>query len=562
MSGSKARQVEEFPLTHVKELIFGRDPSSTVKYDPDKDDLVGRQHAKIVQDPTDPTQFLIVDLNSRNGTFINRQRLVGSARIAPGDTVQFGAGGPEFQFDLEPRPQQNLRPTRVGGTTAPFGSGVTAPPPTRTASTMPSPPPTYPATAAPGTVGKATVERMIAHNQNQSRKLLILGGAAVMVVIALIAAFLVYQNISSRNQAASDISGIKGEMAAAEAGKPMSPADIVNNYTSSVVFIEVAWKLIYTPTGEQVYHEFVANNFKGQQIIPNNRAVIPAYVLHPDDTIEPKLTLDSRRGEAIGGRHTGSGFTVTSDGFILTNRHVAATWKTTYHFPYDDPRGVIVQGGQFVLGPNGYPLIVPQAPGNWVPSETRQGRQQLQGDFEGRNDIFNVTFAKTDLRVPAKLARVSDRHDVAMLKVDVPEAVNKVELNDNYDTIKPGDGAIVLGYPAVSPRVYGVTKSQDIFNRETQYKVVPDPTVSIGNIGRVIRGQENPTGGKDQIISSIGDAYQLTINSTGSGNSGGPVFDDRGRVIGIFFASSRQDAMITFAVPIRYGKELMSVGAR
>jgi S1-C subfamily serine protease len=91
---------------------------------------------------------------------------------------------------------------------------------------------------------------------------------------------------------------------------------------------------------------------------------------------------------------------------------------------------------------------------------------------------------------------------------------------------------------------------------------VPDPTLSIGNIGRVIRGQENPTGGKDQIISSIGDAYQLTINSTGSGNSGGPVFDDRGRVIGIFFASSRQDAMITFAVPIRYGKELMSVGAR
>jgi len=35
LSGSKANQVEEFPLSHVKELVLGRDPSSTVKYDPD-----------------------------------------------------------------------------------------------------------------------------------------------------------------------------------------------------------------------------------------------------------------------------------------------------------------------------------------------------------------------------------------------------------------------------------------------------------------------------------------------------------------------------------------------
>ena len=60
-------------------------------------------------------------------------------------------------------------------------------------------------------------------------------------------------------------------------------------------------------------------------------------------------------------------------------------------------------------------------------------------------------------------------------------------------------------------------------------------------------------------MSALGDVYQLTINSTGAGNSGGPVFDDHGRVIGIFFAGLRGDAAITFAVPIRYGKELMSV---
>ena len=70
LNGSKANQVEEFPLAHFKELVVGRDPSATVKYDPDKDDLVGRQHAGIAQDPNDPTQFAITDLNSRNGTLV------------------------------------------------------------------------------------------------------------------------------------------------------------------------------------------------------------------------------------------------------------------------------------------------------------------------------------------------------------------------------------------------------------------------------------------------------------------------------------------------------------
>jgi serine protease Do len=72
----------------------------------------------------------------------------------------------------------------------------------------------------------------------------------------------------------------------------------------------------------------------------------------------------------------------------------------------------------------------------------------------------------------------------------------------------------------------------------------------------VIRGQSTPSVA-EAIESSIGDAYQLTINSTGAGNSGGPVFDDHGRAVGIFTLSIQKDAMITFAVPIRYGMELM-----
>src|ERR1051325_5093546 len=113
LNGSKANQIEEFPLNLFNELVIGRDPASTVKYDADRDDLVGRQHAKIIRDPADDAQFMITDLGSRNGTFVNKQRIVGTAKVMPGDLIQFGAGGPEFQFDIEPRPENALRPTRI-----------------------------------------------------------------------------------------------------------------------------------------------------------------------------------------------------------------------------------------------------------------------------------------------------------------------------------------------------------------------------------------------------------------------------------------------------------------
>ena len=139
-----------------------------------------------------------------------------------------------------------------------------------------------------------------------------------------------------------------------------------------------------------------------------------------------------------------------------------------------------------------------------------------------------------------------------MVKIDIPQALKKVDLNDNYDSIKVGDPVVTLGYPGVSAPVYGVAASHDIFNQQTTIKEIPDPTLSSGNVGRILRGAS----GLEQAKVFAGDYYQLTINSTGPGNSGGPVFDGNGRVIAIFTLGN---ATISGAIPIRYGLELMTV---
>lgn len=52
------------------------------------DPSISRRHSRIVVTDTDLT---IEDAGSRNGTFIDRERITGTVRVSPGDVVRFGA---------------------------------------------------------------------------------------------------------------------------------------------------------------------------------------------------------------------------------------------------------------------------------------------------------------------------------------------------------------------------------------------------------------------------------------------------------------------------------------
>ncbi|MCC7055314.1 MAG: trypsin-like peptidase domain-containing protein [Gemmatimonadaceae bacterium] len=566
LKGSKAGETETFALSAYSELLIGRDPAAAVRFDPAQDDLVGRQHARIARDGADATTFTLSDLDSRNGTFLNKQRVSGSVAIQPGDVVQLGAGGPEFEFDVEPRPAPTLKATRLGMAASPSADATRiAAVPAMSVTTAPLSAP------APGGIGKATVERMITDTHQKSRTMnYMLAGALGLAVCAGVVwavsrpkpvdqAAVVTDAVKAAQLAAARDDSVR--RAADGRNAPVSAVDIGARFGAAVVQVYFSWKLEYD--GQPVFHRYMQNAYKTKtgemaQIVPGGPQFVPAYVVVGERQIEPALTLSQGQGRPIGVAGSGTGFVVTTDGFLITNRHVGANWMAPYHFQQGDV-GVVLNNGEMMMRDDGSPVVT-DPPGNWIPSESRQaGPKGIVGGFSGRHEYLKVGFQGNVNYIDAQSVATSPRADVAMLSVKVPRPLTALSLNDNYASVRQGEEVTVMGYPGVSDVTYAVVKSKDTFNQESQSKVVPEVTLTTGTIAKVTKSSDNG-GGNTDFYTPSGDRFQLNINTTGSGNSGGPMFDAQGRVIGIFFAGRQADVSVSFAVPIKYALELMNVG--
>ena len=94
LSGARAGQVEAFRKGYIG---LGRHPLSDVRFDAERDLDVSSRHGAIVRKTEG---FVLQDLGSRNGTFVNGKRITGDTLLTNGDVIGFGANGPALEFQV------------------------------------------------------------------------------------------------------------------------------------------------------------------------------------------------------------------------------------------------------------------------------------------------------------------------------------------------------------------------------------------------------------------------------------------------------------------------------
>jgi serine protease Do len=576
LSGSKVNQIDQFDLAGLQEITLGRDPKSTVAYDVARDDAVSRRHAVIRIKNDKELYFRLADLNSSNGTMLNGERIGGEVELLPEDIIELGSGGPRFTFDVQPRPASLPSRTRTMGALDAAATRVVAAtnaeaataernvvPETQergvaTTATMSSTPGRTP-------VGKATILRMLSDERRSSRQVWIAALAAVLV-LAIIGGGAIWwhgQSVTSQLQQqvaaeAARAEAIRTEAAdALEKSIGLKPADI-KRLGDSTVYIHNQWQLYDRGSGRQIF----------QKMIKVGDDILPAIVRLEDGRLVRWLTLDSDRTSfyrPVGTDHTGSGFVINEQGFILTNKHVASSWGSVYE---DFQNNNWNRGSVYTIRSDRHETMrnvdavrnlnqwIPENGGYLFEAARANPISNDERDFYGRNDVLTVQFPGTRDEINATLLRASGEADVAEIKVDSTQSLNKLELAED-NTVQIGQKIVLLGYPGVSQETYGVQQSTEGGHVRDKVVYIPEPTVTEGVIAKLpTKTDHHDQNNGITMVGSTGDTYQLDIFA-GPGHSGGPVIDSTGKVIAIMSMRRTNAEHVSFAVPVSYVRELL-----
>jgi DNA-binding response OmpR family regulator len=208
----------------------------------------------------------------------------------------------------------------------------------------------------------------------------------------------------------------------------------------------------------------------------------------------------------------GTGFLASASGQILTNHHVAEPW-----WQNDDLKELFDQGLEPVVG-------------------------EMTAYFPGVPHGIAINTEK-----------ISSAADVAVVKGNVSElGIKQIALADRRGSAVSGGPVVLLGYPTALDAILARAGSDTLQSIAAASK--GDPKQVMEELAR--RHLIRPTTTQGHIGDVLPDKIVYDAQTT-SGGSGGPLFNNEGRVIGINFAMVREFGGSNFAIPVGYGKSLL-----
>ncbi len=230
-----------------------------------------------------------------------------------------------------------------------------------------------------------------------------------------------------------------------------------------------------------------------------------------DSSGNADVTLDGN-GPPVENSYSGTGFLVTADGKILTNRHVGEPW--------------------------------------WA---NAQAERIISSGFRGEHRRFVAYFPHRSQAFTLKTLRVSKNADAALLETTSARDLPKpIPLEEGPDGARAGEPVVLIGYPLGLEAMLARFDSKEIEKipnymnltmdqvaRELAKRDMIHPFVSQGHISNITR-------------------RVLTYDAVSTmGGSGGPLFSRDGKVIGIHFANLTEFAGGNLGVPIQHALALL-----
>jgi serine protease Do len=226
---------------------------------------------------------------------------------------------------------------------------------------------------------------------------------------------------------------------------------------------------------------------------------------------QPAITLDGN-GPEVRVHSLGSGFLAGAGGRVVTNHHVVEPWWA------DESLG----------------------------SMKEKGLQPVISEME-------AFFPESPRSFSCVTERISTDADLAVVRADLGDLKREIlSFDAPGESNVSGQAVVLMGYPtgieAILARTDDSVVREIVLTSRGELKIILAelaarnlirPTVTQGHVGDVL---------KDKIV------YDA---QTTSGGSGGPLFNQRGKVIGINFAIVRSFGGSNFGIPGRYAQVLL-----
>jgi CheY-like chemotaxis protein len=368
--------------------------------------------------------------------------------------------------------------------------------------------------AAGATAAQARHElRKIVGSEMQSRaRRFIYAFAAVSVLLVATVSYTVYRSffaihreavrlqvqigeIKTKQLNAAEVERLRNSMPSVPA-REINPSErIIAQYEASVCLIQ----------GSYVFSD--KDSGKLLRLVAQGSASAPQV----DASGIADVTLEGN-GPPLENSYSGTGFLVSADGKILTNRHVGEPW--------------------------------------WADA---QAQKIIAAGFWPEHRNFVAYFPHRPQAFALKTLKVSDKADLALLaatpKRDLPKPI---PLDEEMKGTTPGAPIVLIGYPlGLEPILVRVREEElakipnylnlsvDQMAQELARRNLIHPFISQGHISNITK----------EVLT-----YEAV---TSMGGSGGPLFNQEGRVVAVNFAVLPQFSGANLAVPIRYALALM-----